>query len=197
MKLYKYKDFNEYKNIQERGNKKKLNKVFVNEKVIDVLSDYIKKNIKDASFGICHGTRRGIEQEYFIKKTGAKVIGTEISSTATRFPNTIQWDFHEIKDEWINNVDFIYTNAIDHSYDPRLALSQWLKCLKDDGVCFIEYTRYNRSFSKLDCFSANKKEMESLIKDIGVIHDRISMKVRYGNKGRHRTFIIFVVKKNK
>jgi len=162
MKLYKYKSIEEYKKVQEDGNIKKLHCVFVNEKVINEISNYIRWNIPNASFGICHGTRRGVEQELFIKNTGAKVIGTEISSTATQFPNTIQWDFHDIKKEWVGNVDFIYTNAVDHSYDPGHAISQWVKCLSNDGLCFIEYTKYNKSSSKLDPFGATLEELKSL-----------------------------------
>ena len=63
---------------------------------------------------LCHGTRRGLEQQYIIEYfeniENLEVIGTEISYTATQFPNTIEWDFHEVKDEWIGNVD-IMTNT--------------------------------------------------------------------------------------
>jgi hypothetical protein len=71
----------------------------------------------------------------------ANVIGTEISDTATRFPHVIQWDFHNVKEEWIGNIDFIYSNSWDHSFDPDLMLEQWLKCLKPGGLCFLEWTR--------------------------------------------------------
>lgn len=199
MKLYKYESKDQYKAIQEDGNKRKLDCVFVNKDVVNLLSDYINKNIKDPSFGICHGTRRGVEQKLFSESTGAKVIGTEISSTAIQFPDTIQWDFHDVKDEWINNVDFIYSNAIDHSYDPEMALSQWLKCLKDNGVCFIEYTRYNKQFSKLDCFAASSGEMVDLINKVGVLHDVLSVKSIHQasptRSSRKIRYTIFVVKK--
>ena len=199
MKLHKYKDHEEYISIQEAGNIKKLDCVFVNEKVVKTLSDYIKKNIKNPSFGICHGTRRGVEQKLFMEKTGAKVIGTEISSTASQFPDTIQWDFHDIKDEWINNVDFIYSNSIDHSYDPEYALSQWLKCLKDNGLCFIEYTYFNKQFTKLDCFSSSSNEMKELIEKVGYVSDKIIIKGIHQasptRRARKIKYIIFVIKK--
>jgi len=199
MKIYKYSSIDEYKKIQEDGNKKKLDCVFVNEKVVETISKYIKKKISNPSFGICHGTRRGVEQMLFNKYTGAEVIGTEVSSTATQFPNTIQWDFHDIKNEWINNIDFIYSNSIDHSYDPKLALSQWLKCLKDDGMCFIEYTVFNKHFSKLDCFAVDKMEMFEFIKSIGNIVDTIRVKdfhkARPEKGPKRMKYVIFVVKK--
>ncbi|MBD3170987.1 hypothetical protein GF326_00805 [Candidatus Bathyarchaeota archaeon] len=196
MKLHKYKNFEEYKQVQEEGNIKKLHCVFANEKVIDEISKYIKWRIPNASFGICHGTRRGVEQQLFIEKTSAKVIGTEISSTATQFPNTIQWDFHDIKKEWEGAVDFVYSNALDHSYDPGHALSQWIKCLNNDGLCFIEYTKYSKMSSKLDPFGANLDEVKHLIEKIGDIVDTIEVKAKT-NKKRKLLYTILVVKKRR
>ncbi|MEJ0015745.1 MAG: hypothetical protein WDN25_04115 [Acetobacteraceae bacterium] len=46
------------------------------------------------------------------------MLGTEISDTATQSSTTIQWDFHEVKPEWLNSVDFIYSVSWDHRYDP-------------------------------------------------------------------------------
>ncbi len=199
MELYKYKDLDEYRITQEKGNIKKINCVFVNKEVIKVISEYIKKNIKKPSFGICHGTRRGVEQELLSKYTGAEVIGTEISSTATQFPNTIQWDFHNIKEEWVNNVDFIYSNSIDHSYDPKMALSQWMKCLNDNGLCFIEYTYFNKFFSKLDCFSARESEMKELLESVCDICDIIKIRDfhqgRPNKKPKKMKYTVFILKK--
>lgn len=196
MKLHKFKDINEYKEIQEKMNIRKLHAVFVNEEIIDMISKYINDNIDNPSFGICHGTRRGMEQKYFSDKTGANVIGTEISSTATQFPNTIEWDFHEVKDEWIDNIDFIYSNSIDHSYNPDLAIDRWLSCLKRDGYLFIEYTRHNKNFSEADCFAADYEEMKSIIEKHGTIVD-VLVKKSMPPMGRRKAakYKVFVVKK--
>ena len=99
--------------------------------------------INNIKFGLCHGTRRGTEQMYFtdlLNKAGGQVdvIGTEISDTAVDFPNTIQWDFHHIKDEWIDNISFIFSNSLDHSYHPILCLSQWMKCLQPGGIIYLQ-----------------------------------------------------------
>jgi len=112
-------DYNKYKKIQIEGNKAKLDEVFEIENNIKMISSYLKNNLSEINFGICHGTRRGKEQEWFRKYLNTNIIGTEISHTATQFPHTIQWDFHEIKDEWVDSVDFIYSNSLDHSYDPE------------------------------------------------------------------------------
>ena len=75
---------------------------------------------------LCHGTRNATEQRYFLESfPQAKITGTEISPTADQFPMTVQWDFHEVNADWTGRMDIVYSNAIDHSYDPVLALRVW------------------------------------------------------------------------
>ena len=146
MKLYKFDNYQEYKEVQVKGYNAKVNThSWVDTHAIRGLVSYIVDYNSDVSFGLCHGTRRGIEQEEFNKtfeQLGMDVtaIGTEIAKDASnRFPSTIEWDFHEVKDEWINSVDFIFSNSFDHSYDPEKALDSWMSCLSEKGLCFIEW----------------------------------------------------------
>jgi len=195
MTLYKYENYEEYKAVQEAGNVRKLDGVWVSKKVIDTISDYIKKNMKNVSFGICHGTKRGVEQQLFSDNLGVKVIGTEIASTAEQFPNTIEWDFHNVKDEWINSVDFIYTNALDHSYHPKKAVSRWMKCLNDDGLLFIEHTRRHVKSTRLDPFGATRGFMKRLLNKYGTIIDVLEITGNHIDNNKQTKFSIFVVKK--
>lgn len=173
MQLYEYRkadgsfDYDRYRQVQVEANKKKLHKVWVQEDNIRFLSDYIKANVSRPSFGLCHGTRRGKEQEWFGKYLGCDVLGTEISDTAAQFPSTIQWDFHEVKPEWINAVDFIYSNSFDHSYDPDKCLNAWMSCLKEDGVCILEHTSGHEEATEMDPFGARLSQMPALIKRWG------------------------------
>lgn len=149
-------DYERYRKVQDEGNKRKLNYVFVHESTIDAAADIVRAHRSEPTFGLCHGTRRGLEQKWFAEKLGCEVIGTEIAESAKDFPNTIQWDFHEVKPEWVGNVDFIYSNSLDHSYDPAHALRQWMSCLKPGGVCLIEHTSQDlpHKVSELDPFGA-------------------------------------------
>ena len=128
-------DYEQYKAVQIQGNKSKIDRSWVRRSDIDFLSSYIKSKNTHPSFGICHGTRRGLEQKWFSENLGCRVIGTEISDTATDYENTVQWDFHEENKEWNNSADFVYSNSFDHSYDPQKALVNWMGMLKKDGVC--------------------------------------------------------------
>ena len=169
--LYKYLkkdgsfDIEKYRKIQIEGNKRKLNRSWVIEENIEFLSKYIKTVIGEPRFGICHGTRRGKEQEWFRKYLGCEVIGTEIADTATQFPFTIQWDFHETKTEWIDSTDFIYSNSFDHSYDPQKCLNAWMNCVRKGGLCIIEHSSNHglENTSDLDPFGAHIVQMPYLI----------------------------------
>ena len=195
MKLYKYKNYQEYKDVQEAGNIRKINNVWVSKKVIDLICHYIKINIKSISFGLCHGTRNGVEQKCFIDNLGINVLGTEISSTANNFPNTIQWDFHNIKEEWIGNVDFIYSNSIDHSYNPKKAIRRWMACLKDDGILFLEHTKRHSYSSRLDPFGSTTGEIKKLLKKFGQIIDILKITDRHGLHNVKTNFRVYVVRK--
>ena len=138
--------YDTYRKRQERANQQKINRTsFVPEDDIKSLATWVRIHANTTSrFGICHGSRRGSEQRYFADALGwprSLVIGTEISSTALRFENTVQHDFHEVRDEWLGRAAFIYSNALDHSYNPRKAIAQWLRCLSPGGVIIIEHTR--------------------------------------------------------
>lgn len=175
MKLIKYIDmsgrfdYDLYRSTQENGNKRKIDKIWASEEVVRKLSAFLKSNIKNLRFGLCHGTRRGKEQEWFSKYTGADFLGTEISGTATQFPRTIQWDFHETKPEWIGKVDAIYSNSWDHSYDPGKCFKSWLSCLSPGGILLLEHTTYHSEdqVSQLDPFGIDLDEFILFLTEIG------------------------------
>lgn len=133
-------DYERYRAVQLAGNEDKRERVFVQHENVQFLARYITARIGRPSFGLCHGTRRGLEQKWFGEELGCRVLGTEISPSAAEFPNTIQWDFHDVQPEWKNAVDFIYSNSLDHSYDPEMCLNAWMSCLRPGGLCVLEHS---------------------------------------------------------
>lgn len=143
--LYEYNSYEEYKDTQIFHNNRKINSVFADETTLKNISEIIHKRFnKDKILGLCHGSRNGFEQNY-LNTISDKVnsIGTDISDTANKFDNSIHWDFHDEKEDWINNFDFIYTNSLDQSWNPKLALTTWLNQINDDGILIIEHTVYH------------------------------------------------------
>lgn len=158
-------DYQRYRQIQEKGNRDKIDRVWAREENIAFLCNYLQRVMGRPEFGICHGTKRGKEQQWFRKYLNCEVIGTEISETAERFPHTIRWDFHEAREEWIDSTDFIYSNSFDHSYDPERCLNTWMSCVRKGGLCIIEHSSWHTPShaSELDPFGVGLVEMPYLI----------------------------------
>lgn len=168
MKVYKHKSYEEYKKAQISKNVKKLETVWIKEGELKKIVEHINRNLFNVRHGICHGVRNAWEVKKFREFLKADIIGTEISYTATKFNYTIQWDFHDIKDDWIGKFDFIYSNSFDHSNKPKYCLDQWMKCLKPDGICYIHWNYENSKLEALDaadCFTASQEEYRKLFNE--------------------------------
>lgn len=163
MNLFKYESYDHYVESQAKKTRRKFHKVWVKHGVIEFVCDIVKKRIPEPKFGICHGVRNGAEVKIFNELLPCNVIGTELVHVKD-VENVIIHDFHETKNEWINNVDFIYSNAFDHSYDPEMCIKKWMSCIKKDGgLCFIEWAKNDKISNEIDCFGAGRKEYESLL----------------------------------
>lgn len=203
--LYEYKDqkgefdYQKYIETQITTNKRKIECVWAQKENIDYISRYLIDNLRTIEFGLCHGTRRGLEQQWFIENLRCEVVGTEISDTASEFPNTIQWDFHKAKPEWIGAADFIYSNSLDHSYDPELCLNTWISCLKDDGILIIEHSSDDSYSKESDPFGAHLHVMPYLFLVWGKGAysarklEKAPVKARFNDK-QHDTYFFFIKK---
>ena len=114
---HEFSSYDHYRRAQQLTNEAKRDSVWVRDPEIDFISRIIAARMPQVTFGICHGVRNGHEVERFRRLLKCDVIGTEISSSAEQYAHVIEWDFHDVKDEWLNSVDFIYSNSLDHSYD--------------------------------------------------------------------------------
>ena len=162
-------DYETYRRTQNAGNAAKIDWVWAKQPNITRLADFIGKRCGTSPNILCHGTRNGAEQRFFkAALPHASVLGTDIADTATQFPDTIQWDFHELKAEWIGRFDAIYSNSWDHAFDPERAFANWLRCLSANGVLLIEHTREHtpKFATELDPFGATLKALIELLQAI-------------------------------
>jgi len=169
IKIYKYKNYDEYKDTQIYYNKKKIEHVWADEKTLEKIRDFLIENTSTGIIkGICHGSRNGFEQNFFNKNQDKfYVIGTDISDTAENYKNSIIHDFHEEKKEWLNSFDFVYSNSLDQSFDPRKAVQTWLNQLKKDGFIIIEHTDQHGVIAsgKMDPFGVEANFFPYLLSD--------------------------------
>lgn len=144
-----------YRREQEAGNLAKIQQIWTNEPNLIFISAWLKAQGLRPHFILCHGTRNGFEQKILEAQFGCEVLGTEISSTATQFPMTVQADFHEVRAEWDQRAALVYSNSLDHAYDPAKALRAWARSVQDGGVIVIEKASDSdpRGASDLDPFA--------------------------------------------
>jgi hypothetical protein len=175
-------DYSLYKRIQIEANIRKLNygttgwDARLEPIVEDISRRYhsftaLPNQKSHAQFGlkgVCMGARNGSEVMAFnnllkqnftrqIDKDNleVEVIGTDISPSAVLFQNMVIHDFHNPLPDNIGRVNFIYSNSLDQSNDPKKALSSWVDSLLPEGVIYLEFSRDHgkQSFSLLDPFS--------------------------------------------
>lgn len=163
MKIYQYESYEEYKKLQVAANHQKLHCSWVSFTTIKAIA----RRVLIADDILCHGTRRGDEIVYFEKcYPNSKVIGTEISDTAELFRNTFEWDFHEVKDEWVEKFDVIYSNSFDHSYDPIKCIDTWIGQLKNTGSLCVELmVGGNNKSTRMDPLEIEHDEFIEILKE--------------------------------
>lgn len=150
-----------YRREQELGNRAKIAQVWTSEDSLLFISRWLRDRGLVPRFVICHGTRNGFEQRVFSNFFQCEVIGTEISPTASQFPMTVQADFHEPRAEWARRADLVYSNSLDHAYDPAKALRAWADSVRDSGVMVLEKASDSdpRGASDLDPFGITLSDL--------------------------------------
>ena len=170
--LHNYDNSSDYSKNQRVKTSKKIaegySRSWCTEETISLITRYLVSKHGEKEFrGICHGTRIGKEVEWFNRHlpNGSYVFGTDIEPSATKFSNTIEHDFHEIKDEWLNSFDFIYSNSHDHAKNPKKAMKNWLLSINDRGFLFLEHSRSHgkRYQDDADCWGVETEILPFLL----------------------------------
>ena len=181
MQIHQYKDYDEYLHEQIKGTERKLSYQYVLEKDLKTLMRLVEyKNPKNI---LCHGVRTGRELWWLYKQLEEKgeeyrVVGTEICeqaiAMASRFVDTldtvdiIRWDMNLPKKEFVDNFDMVYSNSLDHAFNPEETLFTWIDQIKDGGILAIHWDDFNNASPQhgggsdapyLDPFRATSKEI--------------------------------------
>ena len=176
--------YEEYRQTQIHHNKRKLDQVWADEGTLRAIVDDLKRHVPEPKRGLCHGARNGWEVQALGRLTGAEMLGTDISETATQFPNMVVWDFHEENPDWAGRFDFIYTNSLDQAMEPDRALRSWSKQLAPGGRIYIEHTMAHspQGASEMDPFGAHPMCMPYLLFKWGQGHFRLAGIMELGPK---------------
>lgn len=180
----KHKSYDEYVEQQTITNKAKINNVWVVPSNMRNIKEYCDKHNIEVNNILCHGTRNGAELQYFQSNfPNAGILGTDISDTASQFKNTIQWDFHNVNENWVNQFDVVYTNSWDHAYDFEKALNAWVGQLTENGRLFLDWNDdTSKPFSKADCFGCSKEELIKMVNKLYIVESDFPIENKYGKE---------------
>lgn len=189
MKVFQYKDYQDYLDTQNKTTKTKNHWVYAQRNTIQLIADYKGFTVQNI---LCHGTRAAGEQKYFQELyPNAYIIGTEICDTADTFPMTKHWDFNKQNKEWLNKFDIVYSNSFDHSITPFETLGVWKKQLGYNGTLFLEYASKQSRCHAADPLDATDDEVRKMIIDNGMV---IKSEITDGVKHRGKVFVCEKVK---
>lgn len=195
--LFEYKNYEHYRRTQIIHNKRKLSNIWADENTLDIVIDILRDKFDSGLIkGLCHGSRNGFEQDYLRKAGGIQAVGTDISETALSFDNTVHWDFHDVNPDWVNAIDFVYSNSLDQSWRPVEALEVWLAQVHKGGVVIIEHTKEHGpgAAGEMDPFGVKPRVLPYVL--VGWFGDQISISYFLGKKKSGLDFWLFVISKN-
>lgn len=177
-------DLETYTFAQKCNSGAKCNNIYTTEENIEIISKYIINKINGRK-AICHGVGLGYELTWFsMNLENLDIIGTDIAKDVIEKKSDymknkgiiLNIDYNELLVEWIDAFDIIYTNSLNHTYDPQKTLDYWMSSLKDNGRCFIEMNVINKAYStSFEPFSITIKGFKELVKDLYDIDDILEL----------------------
>jgi len=168
---------------------------WVVDETIQFIARYVTEHLPmSRRFALCHGARSGREALWFRKRLpGMQVWGTELSPVAAaQAPWTVPWDFHAVRPEWRGAVDFVYSNALDHSFNATLAISSWLEELAPGGAVLVHWaggaSKATGIHKDTDIFSASRVSLMQMFCNVGMVIDVVLLPTPrqswYGGKAK-------------
>ncbi len=79
----------------------------------------------------CMGSRAGVETVVFKQSyPAAEVTGVDITENIFKIPPQLDikyvlQDFNKLPDDWTDKYDLVFSNSLDHAFDPAATLAEW------------------------------------------------------------------------
>ena len=116
------------------------------------------------------GIRNGNEYIAFKEKfPSAKVYGVDIHPNVTKVgKNCFAYDFNHLPKDWANKFDLLYSNSIDHAFDVKQTIREWVRVTKSKGyLCLRFATRTIVDHSNV--YNFEKADIKGLFPKIEII----------------------------
>lgn len=110
---------------------------------LDEIDDYIK----DSESICCMGCRSGTEVfEFKERYPEAKVYGVDITDRVETIRTHLDvkislQDFNHLPLAWADKFDLVFSNSIDHAFNPKQTIQEWYRVSKKGGYLFLEFSK--------------------------------------------------------
>jgi len=133
MKIYPYKNYNEYISCQLQHNKTRERTI---NRSYDVYIDLIKSHFVTAKKILSVGSR-DVSEVNSLKKSGYDAIGIDLYTTDENLVKIV--DMHEIDNHFTENqFDIVFScHSLEHSYDPVKVLKSFRKVSKEGALIIL------------------------------------------------------------
>jgi len=113
----------------------------------------------------CMGIKNGAMEFSLFKELlpKAEIVGVDILEKVKEVGNNCYcYDFNNLPKNWKNKFDLVYSNSIDHSYDIKKTIKEWLRVTKDGGYLLIDFPNDNVPVGYADLYNFVPEDMEKL-----------------------------------
>lgn len=142
-----YKDYKEYLKQQiVRAESKWGRKGKDEQDFIKNLIETIKRSRVNPNSICCMGCRSGTEVFIFKEMfPDAEVYGVDITENIHTIKTHLDvhieiQDFNNLPAEWEDKFDLVFSNSIDHAYDPVKTFKEWTRVTKPGGHLLLEFS---------------------------------------------------------
>lgn len=169
MQLLKFDNYDSYVHSQHQADRWKSKRVGFSPKEMEsIVRRYRTLYDSDPQSILCHGVRYGQELDEFRRLCpNAAVHGTDLFRRNR--DDITEWDFHQPNDAWLGQYNIVYSNSLDHAYDPGLCIKVWLEQLQSRGLLCVQWNSWDISTRGGDCFGGHLHEWIQLIDEISPV----------------------------
>lgn len=144
MSYQEYLERQIYRAESKWGRKHDFDEIFKQQLRLTI--DEVKDHIGYPEKICCMGCRQGTEVFEFKEKfPRAEVHGVDITenikSIKTHLDVIIEMqDFNKLPEDWADRFDLVFSNSIDHAFDPATTFKEWKRVTKPGGHLLIEFS---------------------------------------------------------
>jgi len=203
-KVFVYESYDDYLKIQKNASLERVGITWTQkDKIAYLCKNYLSLKFKKIKSGICHGARKENEILWFKSALkGCDVIGTDIIDRASNTLGLVQWDFNKENKDWQKRFDFVFSNSLNHSPDPKTTLYAWISQIKLSGIIIVEFNpQIETTLNKVSCFTFSIADLINDVREWTSGKYQVTQKIEFPamkkSNAKNKTSYLIIERMNK